>query len=113
MYKMDLSKIRDVPGIRGYFKAGDSYCAVGKIMKACDIPVPQIVDNFYHFSPEASKFWNDLKSAGVDWTAIWAINDNFERNFQENHEKAVDKAIIAVLQSGKVELIKEKECVNA
>jgi hypothetical protein len=116
-WTMDLTKIKDVPGCRKEYKVGGSYCAVGKIFKALDIPIPPDVDTWFTPECEAAIFARAIqdklsKSVNVDWIRDVAnINDCELGDFKENHEKALDKAILLVMSTGLVE-IKSEELVE-
>lgn len=113
-YKMDLSKIKDVPGCRHNYKAGDSYCALGKLLKSVDIEPPIKTSGDYWTedgSNLASDFFSEMMAAGMQTGDIVELNDP-TGDFQKNHEAAVDMAILGALRTGLVELVEEKEKVS-
>jgi len=108
-WTLDLNKIKDVPGCRGSYKVGDSYCAMGKLLKALDLPLPYSLDGMHVIEAETLEFlkaWNATsKKYACD---IAAIND-CPGNFQKNHEKALDAALLSVINSGLVDVVGMEE----
>lgn len=113
-YVLDLSKIDGVPGCRGSYKVGDSYCAIGKIFKSLSLPVPVMLDDcIWHVEEATGEFVKlmDEKLGTVNWIKdISDINDSSEGNPRKNHEIALNKAIDLVLSTG---IVEEKVLVNA
>ena len=106
MLILDLDKCKDLKSCRAVYRAGDSYCAMGKLLYGLDMQIPYMSDGYHIASDKVNDFIVEVGKNinNMRWMQeVTDINDA-PGDLRENSEKAFRLAVNYVLQSGLVQL---------